>query len=345
MEQKMTGITEEQQQRKLKSMLDGFYASHLISIGVECGLFEAIHKKDGITYLDLAAELGLHEPYIEIWCHTAYHFELLDLDNEGKYVLQPFLDEFLADRNGLKSMAARFRLFVNVAGDRLKQYPGYYKSGGIAEEYSDERSRLCAAASDTGHQAILFYFSILPDEDRLKKKLAQPFKLLDIGCGSGGFIIKMAQAYRHGQLWGHDPILHGIDTANEQIKKLGLEGRVSVVKSGGEETDYREEYDIVSLFITFHELLLHVKQKVMEKAYQSLKQDGLLLIVDFAYPGRIEDFRNSEYAPGVLDQFTETTLGIRHLAAEKQEEMFEKIGFKALQRTSMQGMDIITALK
>ncbi len=341
----MTDITAEQQQEKLKSISDGFYASHLISIGVECGLFEAIHNKNGITPSVLATELGLHEPYIEIWCQTAYHYELINLDNEGKYVLQPYLDEFLVDNNNLKNMGARFRLFVNIAGERLRNYPIYYKSGGITEEYSAERSKLAAAALDIGHQNILFYFSILSDEDRLKKKLIQPYKLLDIGCGSGGFIIRLAQTFQKGLLWGIDPISHGINAAKEQIRKLGIENQVFVEKAGGEETIYNEEFDIVSLTLTFHELPPNVRQDVMEKIYQSLKQDGLMLIVDFAYPSKIDDFRNSDYGLGVMDQFMETTLGIKHLTAQEQEEMFAKIGFKDIQRTSMQGIDIITALK
>lgn len=126
----------------------------------------------------------MHEPYIEIWCQTAYHYELLDLDNEGKYVLQTYLDEFLVDKNNLKNMGARFHLFTNIVGERLRNYPS-----------------------------------------------------------------------------------------------------------------------------------------------------------------KIDDFRNNDYGLGVMDQFMETTLGIKHLTAKEQEEMFAKIGFKDLERTSMQGIDIITALK
>ena len=37
----------------------------------------------------------LYEPFLKIWCQTAYHFEILDCDERGRFKLQPFLDEVL----------------------------------------------------------------------------------------------------------------------------------------------------------------------------------------------------------------------------------------------------------
>jgi hypothetical protein len=67
-------------------------ATHLINM---VGVFEKLNEKkeEGLTVADLAAELGVHEPYLKFWCQTAYHFELLDCDDQGKFKLQPFLDE------------------------------------------------------------------------------------------------------------------------------------------------------------------------------------------------------------------------------------------------------------
>ncbi|MBT4643286.1 MAG: methyltransferase domain-containing protein [Deltaproteobacteria bacterium] len=264
----MAEIAVEQQQEKLKSISDGFYASHLISIGIECGLFETINNKKGATPTEIASELELYEPYIEIWCQTAYYYELLDLENEGRYVLQPHMDELLVDKSSLKTMAAGFRLFVNIAGGRLIDYPKYYKSGGITEEYSAERSKLAADALALGHQIFLFYLSILQDEDRLKKKLIQPFKLMDIGCGSGGFIIKLAQAYQDGLFWGIDPVSFGIEAAKEEVVNLGLDKKVFLEKIGGETSDFIDEFNITSLFLTFHELPPNVRHRVARTGFR-----------------------------------------------------------------------------
>ena len=83
----------------------------------------------------------------------------------------------------------------------------------------------------------------------------------------------------------------------------------------------------------------------MKQAYQSLKNGGLLLIVDFAYPSGIGDFRNKAFGPGIMDQFFETTLGVRHLCAEEQKAMFTEAGFKDFNRISLKGIVFFTAGK
>ena len=93
------------QMAKIRKFEKGFIAIYLINIGSKVGVFEKLnqYKEEGLSVSDLATELGLHEPYLKIWCQTAYHFEILDCDHQGKYMLQPFLDEILGDKNHFKN--------------------------------------------------------------------------------------------------------------------------------------------------------------------------------------------------------------------------------------------------
>ena len=66
----MKEITFESQVAKIEKFYNGFTASHLIHIGDKLGLFEVLNSnKNGLTTSELASELGLHEPYLKIWCH------------------------------------------------------------------------------------------------------------------------------------------------------------------------------------------------------------------------------------------------------------------------------------
>ena len=121
--------------------------------------------------------------------------------------------------------------------------------------------------------------------------------------------------------------------------------RVFLEHLGGEGIQYNNEFDIVGMVLTFHEILPDVRIKVIEKAYQALKIEGKLFLFDFSYPDNIEDFKNPLYEPGVIDQFDETCLGVIHLSVHEQNEMLTEIGFNDIQRTSMQGFDFITATK
>ena len=75
--------TRQDQADVLRGYRDGFQAVHVITTGVQTGLFEwlAAHPQ-GITYQELAQETGYHAPYLRIWCSTAYRFYLW-LSNVG----------------------------------------------------------------------------------------------------------------------------------------------------------------------------------------------------------------------------------------------------------------------
>ena len=119
----MGEINAKAQMAKVRGFEKGFMATHLINLGARLGVFEALlEEKDGLTVPVLAAKLGVHEPYLKIWCQTAYHFELLDSDAEGRFMLQPFLDEILGDRNHFRNYLANIAMDVDLR-------PGLYAVG------------------------------------------------------------------------------------------------------------------------------------------------------------------------------------------------------------------------
>jgi len=343
----MEEISLESQKAKLRNFNKGFKAIHLINVGARVGILQALNEaKEGITVSELASKLGLHEPYLRIWCQTAYCLEILDCDSNGRFKFQPFLDEILGDESNLNSYFGFFDLAVTITGERLKNSPDYYRNGKIMESYTAERCEIVAGGARILHQIIaLLYFPMLPENDPLKKMLQQGIRFLDIGCGTGGFVIQLAQSFENNKFLGIDPVRHGIEAGKEIISKLGLGGRVSLEHSVGEDLPYHNEFDIVSMVLTLHEILPDVRVKVVEKAYQALRSNGLVLIIDFSYPDKLEDFRSPDYELGVIDQFDETCLGVIHLNMHEQNEILTKVGFTNIQRTSMQGFDIITAMK
>lgn len=137
----MEEVSIDTQAEKIRNYNSGFMATHLIHIGGKLGIFEAIHEaKDGITVSDLASKIGLHEPYLKIWCHTAYHFEILDIDSEGRFRFQPFMDEVLGDSTHFRNLLGLAAISVEIQGERFLQSPDYYRSGKIIEGYAPERS-------------------------------------------------------------------------------------------------------------------------------------------------------------------------------------------------------------
>jgi SAM-dependent methyltransferase len=344
----MDEVTGKTQMAKLRGFEKGFMATHLINIGARVGVFEKLNeaKEEGLPISDLADMLGLHELYVKFWCQTAYHFEILDCDDRGRFKLQPFFDEILGDKNHFRNYLINISMDVDIIGKGLVDAPEYFRTGKtIGGIQNSEMAK--TAYGTTKNIYLAFLFMIFPKNEHLKQLLDGGIKFLDIGCGDGTLIIQFAQAFANSKFVGVNPDIHGIEAAKATISQLGLEDRVSVENIGGETSSYTDEFDMVCMVVTLHELPPDVREEVVAKAYQALKTGGYLLILDFPYPSKLEDFRNPMYDYGILDQFFETIMGTVHLNKQEQEEMLSNSGFKDIQRAPVgKGMfEFVTATK
>jgi ubiquinone/menaquinone biosynthesis C-methylase UbiE len=346
----MEEVSSKTQMAKIRNFERGFMATHLINIGNKIGVFEKLNEKkeEGFTVADLASELGVHEPYLKFWCQTAYHFELLDCDNQGKFKLQPFLDEILGDKGHFRNYLANITMDVDLFGTVLAEAHEHFKTGKTLnlEAVIDEEV-VRKAYGATKNIYLVFLFMIFPKNEHLKEQLDKGIKFLDIGCGNGSLITQFANAFPNSKFVGISPEAYGLKFAKTTISQMGLEDRVAVENIGGEKLSYKDEFDMASMVVTLHEISPDVRESVVERAYQALKSGGYIMILDFPYPSDFEDFRNPKYEYGILDQFYETTMGTVHLNNNEQNELLTKTGFKDIQRMPIgKGMfDFITAVK
>ena len=87
MDNKTTEITADSQVARVFEWRRGFNTIHLIDVGIRVGLFKSLAEAPGVTGKELAERLGLHPPFVETWCKTAYGMELLDADEALRYRL------------------------------------------------------------------------------------------------------------------------------------------------------------------------------------------------------------------------------------------------------------------
>jgi ubiquinone/menaquinone biosynthesis C-methylase UbiE len=343
----MEEMTAKSQMAKIRGFERGFVAMHLMQLGNKLGLFEAFNQqKEGWTVLELASRLNLHLPYLQTWCQTAYHLEILDCDEQERFRFQPFLDEILGDKNSVKNYLANIAAAVDLAGKGMEEVVPFFQSGKTVPFYqTTDHSR--AGYDTTKNIYLAFLFMILPKNEAIQKSLEAGAQFLDIGCGDGSLIIQLAQSFPKSTFTGINPDEHGIKFAREKIAALGLEERVFVYPVSGQGLTTQEKYDLISLVVTLHEILPEVRTKVMTQVYQALKPGGRLLILDFPYPDKIEGFRNPVYDFGILDQFFEMFGGFVHLSNQEQNALLTEIGFKNINRMPIgKGMfDFITAEK
>jgi ubiquinone/menaquinone biosynthesis C-methylase UbiE len=340
-------VNSKTQMAKIRGFEKGFMATHFINIGDKVGILEALYlNREGLTVSELATKLALHETYLKIWCQTMYHFEILDCDERGRFSLQPFLDEILGEKGNYKNYLGNISLDVDVIGKRMPEVPACFRSGSNLIAYDDLKTSQLVYET-TKNIYLAFLFIILPQNDHLKQLLDEGIKFLDIGCGDGELIINLAHSFPNSRFVGISPDLFGISAAEEKISQCGLEDRVSVRSMSGEALDFRDEFNMIIMAVTLHEIDLNVRNEVVQKAYDALIPRGYLLILDFPFPSKIEDFRDPIYDYGILDQSYEMCMGTEHLSSIEQDEILGKAGFKDIQRMPVgRGMlDFITATK
>lgn len=343
----MEEISAKTQMAKIRSFEKGFLAIYLIKVGNELGIFEVLYEnKEGLTVPDLALALNLHDPYLKIWCQTAYYFEILDADDRGRFRLQPFLDEILGDKTSFRNYLANISVDVTIFGKICERMAECCRKGApIEATKTPEISKILYEASK--NTPMVFLYMILPKSEHLKQDLEQGVRFLDIGCGNGNLIIQLAQAFGNSTFIGVGPEIFDIESAKSTISELVLGNRVAVELMGGEDIPYEDEFHMVSMVMTLHEIPPVVREEAVRRAYRALKKDGHLLILDMPYPSKLEDFRNPLFEYGIFDQFGEFPIGNVHLNIDQQNEVISNAGFTNIQRIPIgKGMfDFITAAK
>jgi len=328
----------ESQEAKIRGFERGYRAVYVINIGLQFGLFRALcEESGGLTATHLANRLSLYEPYVAIWLQTAYHFDLVDCDPSGMFTLQPYLAEILGVDTALAPT-------VQHAGS--SPLSRYILTGVPApKSRSPEESLATSRATQAVYMVFLSY--ILERHDALKHLLNEGIHFIDIGCGSGNLIVELALAFPNSSFKGIDTDIYGLERAETASHTLGIQKNVSFEDLAAEELDCHEEFDVACMVATLHEILPSDRSLALNKIYGALKTGGRLIILEFPYPEKLEDFRDQRYDIGIIEQFFEAPSGIVHLCAVEQDRLLKQAGFNNIQRSDLNnGMfDLIMAVK
>jgi len=335
----MAEITLDQQSARLEDYEKGFLAVHLVNTGVVLGMFEKLRASEGgISPAALAGELGLHEPYIRLWCQTAYHLEILDSDGDDRFRLAPHMGTLLTDTENPFYFGHRARFMVSHWAGLLKSHPEYYRSGGthfwdaLGPGFSKDAKAL------TNHIVPMAYgFMVIPSVPGLKERLDAGIRIMDVGCGAGHLIVQLAKDFPKCRFVGVDIDRCAVEDAQRNLKDNGVGDRASVLLVDAASMDYDKEFDLVNMAVVLHEIRSETRCRSVAKCYRALRESGEIVVFDFGYPEKLEDFRKAEYAPGIKDQYYEVTWGSEHLSQPARHKLLMGVGFKDVTTTPLFG--------
>lgn len=326
-ESRTTDTTADSQVAKIFAWRRGFNAMHLIDLGLRLGLFKALAESPDATAQSLAERLGLHAPYVNVWCTTAYGFELLDADDARRFRLAPFVDEILAKPAHPRYLGGYVQLGTRFATDDYRLAPDAFRTGAIApfQGRSDAFAQVVAQA--IAGVNVMVARKILPGLPGVADSLNAGGALLEVGCGTGNLQLQIAKAFPAARCTGVDIDPTGLAAAREAVRRAGLADRVSIVEGDVGSAVPKGAFDVVVMVEVLHEIAPHVRPAVVRGCADALGAGGWLVIVDETYPSTLAEARQPEFLFPLQTGLEELMWGNVVPTRDEQERLLRDAGF------------------
>jgi len=321
--------TADEQVAKIFEWRRGFNAMHLIDIGVRLGIFQAFAEREGATGGEIAEALGLHAPYVETWCTTAYSFGLLEGGEDRKFSLAPYMDEILAKPTHPRYLGGYVHLGTEYATEDHRYCLQAFKTGERVPFQGRSDAFSAAVAEGTAGLQFLSSRKLLPELPGLKDKLDTGGTVLEVGCGEGRHLIQLAKVFPKARCVGVDIDPTGMKQARAALKKAGLADRIELVAGQIGDAVADGSVDAIVMIEVLHEIAPGIRQTVIDDCGRALAPGGWLLIVDETYPSTLAQSREADYLFPVQTGFEELTWGNVLPTREEQETLLRTAGFKS----------------
>lgn len=114
-------------------------------------------------------------------------------------------------------------------------------------------------------------------------------QVLDLGCGTGTFVVLLKRQFPTAQVIGLDPDAKALRRAEKKIRRAGLSVRLD--RGFGDELPYEtDSFDRVFSSFMFHHLDEQTKKKTLHEVRRVLKPGGSFHLVDFTVDGGSHGF-------------------------------------------------------
>ena len=270
----------------------------MISVGHRTGLFDTMRKMTSGTSEEIATKAGLNERYVREWLGAMVTGRIVEIDSATRrFSLAPEHAAFLTRTAGADNIAV-FAQYIPLLGsveDEIVQC--FRKGGGVP--YAKFPRFHDVMAEDSGQSVLSSLEShILPLVSGLGERLAQGIAVLDLGCGRGRIINRLAELYPKSRFTGIDLSSTAILTAWQEAAEKKLRNVEFIVTdlSHFDETAEVEAFDLVTTFDAIHDQARPAN--VLRGIHRTLRGSGVYLMQDIKGSSLVEN--NLEHPLGTL---------------------------------------------
>ncbi len=199
------------------SKLEGAVTSGMVHLGDQLGLYRALAAADdALSTTELADRVGLDERWVREWAYNQGAAQIVQIDDAERLSLPPEAVAVLADaEHPAFGMGSFHHLPQTMA--TLEHLPESFRTG-LGLDY-DAHGAECAEGIARGFEPWMranLLSTVLPSLDGVDDKLRGGATVLDVGCGAGGVVLVLAQAFPASQVVGYDISHFALDRARER---------------------------------------------------------------------------------------------------------------------------------
>jgi len=284
-------------------MLDAFNRAGfclMASIGHRAGLFDVMREMPPATSTEIAARAGLNERYVREWlgAMTASRVvRVLGAEKPERYSLPAEHAALLtraAGADNLAGLTQYIALLGSVEDDILECFR---KGGGVSYE---RFPRFHAVMAEDSGQSVIpaLETHVLPLVPGLRDALDKGIRVLDVGCGSGRIINRLAELFPHSRFEGRDLSPDAIANATNEARSRNLSNArfLTADLSDFDRTAEPELFDLVMTFDAIHDQAKPLN--VLKGIRRTLKNGGVYVMQDIRASSDVT--RNIDHPLGTL---------------------------------------------
>ncbi len=268
----------------------------MASIGHRTGLFDAMSGSPPATSADIADRAVLSERYVREWLGAMVTAGVVEFDPARKcYSLPREHAASLTRAAGADNIAVFAQYVAELGSVETDIVECFRNGGGVPYERFDRFHEVME--EDSGQSVLSSLEShILPLVAGLSDRLTTGIRVLDLGCGRGQILRRLAVRYPKSRFTGMDLSEDAIGYARAQA--AGLDNVEYLVRdlSDFDEVAEPEAFDFITTFDAIHDQAKPLN--VLRGIHRALKTDGVYLMQDISGTGHVH--RDIEHPLGTL---------------------------------------------
>ncbi|QTD57770.1 methyltransferase domain-containing protein [Parasphingorhabdus cellanae] len=264
-------------------MIAGFIYSQILVTIVESGLLEFL-QSDVRSFADIVQKTGFSAAATDRLLRAGQSLDLIESPQEGVWTLGEAGAPLTANAGAIAMIRHHHLLYRDLADPLSLLHADRTEETGLSEFWS--YASKAKNKSQSGPTGTTDYSQLMAATQPMVSEqicdgydFSQHKKMLDIGGGSGGFILAVA-AIAPDLHFGLFDLPDVIPQAQTRLQPLFLAERMAFHSGSFKADPVPENYDLITLIRILHDHDDNVVSALLPKIYQALPAGGRLMIVE-----------------------------------------------------------------